>query len=672
MRRLLLTALLLLSVSAIGSSALGIDLARGILLDMPSEQIQKQFGKLPPSQLTPKDSADIASYRFTSQNLKVLAILVYWMDREGSISRATFDSMLFSTHVYPGGSVADYFDEVSYGRVSLTGDVIDWHNAGSYNPYFNFEQVLYQLDPVIDYSLYDGDNNGDVDAVVFIRAGNGQEDTGNPEDIWSYAMAYAPGGGPGPFDGKRVPRWNTSPETRPLRDPANPHNFLGIDKIARIRVFTHELAHCFGVPDLYDYDAKTDTSTFSTPNDDNDHPVNDWCLMGYAGYGLFSIGSEVPSHLTGWCKKEAGWITPIVLDGAAYRKVVLNNIETTGDSSLYQVPINLSEGEYFLLEYRNPNSTAQFDKLDSDYSVYLWPHLTFGGKPLDRGLQITHVHDSLGAYYFRINAGTPQFPHYTVAVEDAGYNPARNYTTNPGGQVSDSAEWWYPYETQRAPLFTSEVPGKSVFSRTTVPNSNGYYKQTGIVIGVDSIVNDKLYAYFYKEDSDADGIGDFDDNCPNVANPDQADADGDGIGNVCDLCTDTDNDGYGNPGYPANTCQLDNCPTIANLTQVDQDGDGVGNACDNCPTMANPMQEDSDSNGIGDACDFLCGDADANGFVNISDAVYLINYIFGGGPAPNPEAAGDADCNGFVNISDAVYLINYIFGGGAAPCAACK
>jgi PKD repeat protein len=69
---------------------------------------------------------------------------------------------------------------------------------------------------------------------------------------------------------------------------------------------------------------------------------------------------------------------------------------------------------------------------------------------------------------------------------------------------------------------------------------------------------------------------------------------------------------------------------------------------------------------------YLCGDADANGFVNISDAVYLINYIFAGGPAPNPLEAGDVDCNGFVNISDAVYLINYIFAGGPAPCAACK
>jgi hypothetical protein len=111
--------------------------------------------------------------------------------------------------------------------------------------------------------------------------------------------------------------------------------------------------------------------------------------------------------------------------------------------------------------------------------------------------------------------------------------------------------------------------------------------------------------------------------------------------------------------------------------------DGAGNAyvtgitdASDFPTL-NPYQtyrgsDDAFLTKVGAFPPRLCGDADANGFVNISDAVYLINYIFAGGPAPCPEVAGDADCNGFVNISDAVYLINYIFGGGPEPCAACK
>ncbi len=68
---------------------------------------------------------------------------------------------------------------------------------------------------------------------------------------------------------------------------------------------------------------------------------------------------------------------------------------------------------------------------------------------------------------------------------------------------------------------------------------------------------------------------------------------------------------------------------------------------------------------------FLCGDADGSSVISISDAVFLINYIFAGGPPPDPIAAGDVDCNGIITISDAVYMINYIFAGGTAPCAAC-
>jgi hypothetical protein len=68
---------------------------------------------------------------------------------------------------------------------------------------------------------------------------------------------------------------------------------------------------------------------------------------------------------------------------------------------------------------------------------------------------------------------------------------------------------------------------------------------------------------------------------------------------------------------------------------------------------------------------YVCGDADGDGQVIISDAVYLINYIFAGGPAPDPLVSGDVDCDGVPIISDAVYIVNYIFAGGPAPCAAC-
>jgi hypothetical protein len=66
-----------------------------------------------------------------------------------------------------------------------------------------------------------------------------------------------------------------------------------------------------------------------------------------------------------------------------------------------------------------------------------------------------------------------------------------------------------------------------------------------------------------------------------------------------------------------------------------------------------------------------CGDANGDAVINISDAVYLIAYIFAGGAAPGDcgyaFGKGDANGDGVVNISDAVYLIAYIFAGGAVP-----
>jgi serine protease AprX len=59
---------------------------------------------------------------------------------------------------------------------------------------------------------------------------------------------------------------------------------------------------------------------------------------------------------------------------------------------------------------------------------------------------------------------------------------------------------------------------------------------------------------------------------------------------------------------------------------------------------------------------FLQGDANYDGEFNISDAVYIINYVFVGGDAPQPVMeAGDANDDGEVNVTDAVFLINFIF-----------
>lgn len=164
-----------------------------------------------------------------------------------------------------------------------------------------------------------------------------------------------------------------------------------------------------------------------------------------------------------------------------------------------------------------------------------------------------------------------------------------------------------------------------------------------------------------QSDVDLDSLGVPCDNCPEVFNPDQADLDDDNIGDLCD--PDIDDDSFLN--------ENDNCPQRYNPLQEDFDEDTVGDSCDNCPTKPNPGQEDADGDGIGDACEYICADANSDDLVNITDAVYLISYIFNEGPAPEPLIAGDANCDEIVNVTDAVYLIQWIFNEGPAACAEC-
>jgi hypothetical protein len=74
-----------------------------------------------------------------------------------------------------------------------------------------------------------------------------------------------------------------------------------------------------------------------------------------------------------------------------------------------------------------------------------------------------------------------------------------------------------------------------------------------------------------------------------------------------------------------------------------------------------------DSDNLSVLLNFLRGDCNSDGVIDIADVVYLLNYLFINGPAPQPLEAGDATCDGVVDASDVVYLLNYLFVGGPPP-----
>jgi hypothetical protein len=118
---------------------------------------------------------------------------------------------------------------------------------------------------------------------------------------------------------------------------------------------------------------------------------------------------------------------------------------------------------------------------------------------------------------------------------------------------------------------------------------------------------------FDASDADSDGLRVPFDNCPNYANPSQADADYDGFGDRCDSfptdpINDLDGDGIASPN--------DKCIFIGDSLQEDLDLDGWGDTCDFCKSTSEVQTRDLDRDGTGDVCDT---DADADGSINSDD-----------------------------------------------------
>jgi hypothetical protein len=68
---------------------------------------------------------------------------------------------------------------------------------------------------------------------------------------------------------------------------------------------------------------------------------------------------------------------------------------------------------------------------------------------------------------------------------------------------------------------------------------------------------------------------------------------------------------------------------------------------------------------------YVFGDCTGDGSADAGDVVFLISYLYKGGPAPNPYGRGDPNRDCIVDAGDIVYLVNYLFRNGDAPLKGC-
>jgi hypothetical protein len=79
------------------------------------------------------------------------------------------------------------------------------------------------------------------------------------------------------------------------------------------------------------------------------------------------------------------------------------------------------------------------------------------------------------------------------------------------------------------------------------------------------------------------------------------------------------------------------------------------------PSLAGPTGNN------GSQSNLTRGDVNIDGVINVADVVYLVNYLYKKGSAPNPLWLGDFNFDGTVNVGDIVALAKYLYGTSAPP-----
>ncbi len=326
-------------------------------------------------------------------------VLMQFPDYANTYTTADFQNLLFTPSGVPTGSARDYYTEISFNQLALTGQVGGWYTTNNSKAYYgdatgHWADCAYEAAQKADaagfnWAPYDNDHDGYVDTLWAVHSGLGAEETGDTSnDIWSHSWDFASAGmgvfttsTPDPYhpgSNIKINSYIVQPETSYWAGGSGyTQGIIGIG------VFCHEFGHALGLPDLYD--------TVGTGEG-----LGNASLMAAGSWGGDGDDSRYPAHMDAWCKADLGWISPTVV--TANGEYTVNNIENSGDCYLVK-PVGSTVNQYFLVENRQ--------QLGYDCNLFA------------TGLFIYHIDSDIITRYSADNTVNSNRHAFGVALEEA-------------------------------------------------------------------------------------------------------------------------------------------------------------------------------------------------------------------------------------------------------------
>ena len=292
----------------------------------------------------------------SSGHVRILTVLVQFSDvkfKNPNTVRQEINKMMNQNdYKHSGqslitGSLRDYYLKVSHNKLNIESTVIGPYTVSRSREYYganrdsvidvNSEILAYEVMSMIsnagDFSIFDNNNDGWVECIHIVFAGNGNEED---EEDFASAIWSQHGHSPVPVNGigAQMSCYMMTPELYK-------NHYQGVG------VICHELGHAFGLPDFYD----TNENSNSTVNDGNFIGTGKWDLMAKGAWNsyrndIYSINPALPNP---YVRAKLNWITPKELSGIN----VLDTLRPAelDSNSIYKLSTS-TPNEYYLLENR--------------------------------------------------------------------------------------------------------------------------------------------------------------------------------------------------------------------------------------------------------------------------------------------------------------------------------